>query len=310
MASPAWSITTPRQESSSPATFRRARGGHACRVRPGRLPAGRRAPARLHAPAGVSDAYAEQALAAVSRSPRPEASCQGPTRRPAGTGRPLHAPAGRLYLTHGHYQPRNWVIDDGQSAVIGFGRGQDRSWVSDLVRLRNQQFTGHPERERAFMAGLGRTVEDQDAELLAIESLRQSLGAVIWAHGIGDYGFAGHGRTMITRLPRQGAYGTEHMSRRSPAASISASRSGQLPVLDGPQLRARSTPDPRSRGKSREPPDPAANAGRVHAQLSRDRQATYGPGGRDRTRAPSRRVGLNAGRVVTLEPFADVLLPE
>ena len=57
------------------------------------------------------------------------------------------------------------------------------------------------------MAGLGRTVEDQDAELLAIESLRQSLGTFIWARDIGDYGFAGRGRIMITRLPRQGAYG-------------------------------------------------------------------------------------------------------
>ena len=114
---------------------------------------------------------------------------QGSISPPCGNG-PLHAPAGRLYLTHGHCQPRDWVIDDGLAAVIDFGRGQDRS-----------------ERERAFMAGLGRTVEDQDAGLLAIESLRQSLGTVIWARGIGDYGLAGHGGTMITRLPRQGVYG-------------------------------------------------------------------------------------------------------
>jgi hypothetical protein len=59
-----------------------------------------------------------------------------------------------LYFTHGDYQPRNWVIDNGRVGVIDFGRGQDRSWVSDLVRLQNQQFTGHPERNRAFMAGL------------------------------------------------------------------------------------------------------------------------------------------------------------
>ena len=40
------------------------------------------------------------------------------------------------------------------------------------------------------MAGLGRTVEDQDAELLAIESLRQSLGTFIWARDIGYYGLS------------------------------------------------------------------------------------------------------------------------
>jgi hypothetical protein len=54
------------------------------------------------------------------------------------------------------------------------------------------------------MAGLGRTVESEDAELLAIESMRQALGTVTWAHGIGDRDFEEHGRTMITRLLRQG----------------------------------------------------------------------------------------------------------
>jgi len=96
--------------------------------------------------------------------------------------------------------PRNWVIDDGRVAVIDFERGPDRSWVSDLVRLQNQQFAGHPERERAFMAGLDRTIGHEDAELLAIESLRQSLGTVVWAHSIGNQAFEEHGRTMITRF--------------------------------------------------------------------------------------------------------------
>ena len=86
------------------------------------------------------------------------------------TGRLTPRPV-RLHVTHGDYQPRNWGIDDGQVAVIDFERGQDRSWVSDLVRIQNQQFASHPERERAFMAGLGRTVQGEDVELLAIESL-------------------------------------------------------------------------------------------------------------------------------------------
>jgi Phosphotransferase enzyme family len=162
--------------------------------------------ARLQAPAGVSDTYAEQALAAVSRRIAEAAGLvPGPQlavlreRAARFTPGPVH-----LYFTHGDYQPRNWVIDNGRVGVIDFGRGQDRSWVSDLVRLQNQQFTGHPERERAFMAGLGRTVESEDAELLEIESMRQGLGTVIWAHGIGDRDFEEHGRTMITRLLQQG----------------------------------------------------------------------------------------------------------
>ena len=95
-----WSITTRRQESSSPANFRRARGGHTCRVRPGRLPAGRRAPARLHAPAGVSDTYVEQALAAVSRRiAEAEGLMPGPRSPPCGKGPPASRP-GRSPVPH------------------------------------------------------------------------------------------------------------------------------------------------------------------------------------------------------------------
>lgn len=158
--------------------------------------------ARLQAPASVSGTYAGQALAAVSRRIAeaaglvPEAQLAALRERAARfKPQPVH-----LYFTHGDYQPRNWIIDNGRVGVIDFGRGQDRSWVSDLVRLQNQQFTGHPERERAFMAGLGRTVESGDAELLAIESMRQGLGTIVWAHGIGDRDFEEQGRTMITRL--------------------------------------------------------------------------------------------------------------
>jgi Ser/Thr protein kinase RdoA (MazF antagonist) len=161
--------------------------------------------ARLQAPAEVSDTYAEQALAAVSRRIAEATGLVSGSQLDAlgeraarFTPRPV-----RLYFTHGDYQPRNWVIDNGRVGVIDFGRGQDRSWVSDLVRLQNQQFAEHPERERAFMAGLGRMVESEDTELLAIESMRQGLGTVIWAHGIGDRDFEEHGRTMITRLLQQ-----------------------------------------------------------------------------------------------------------
>jgi hypothetical protein len=103
------------------------------------------------------------------------------------------------------HQPRNWVIDNGRVGVVDFGRGQDRSWVSDLVRLQNQQFTEHPERERAFMAGLGRMVESNDAELLGIEAMRQGLGTVIWAHGIADRDFEELAGATVGRTPQASA---------------------------------------------------------------------------------------------------------
>jgi tRNA A-37 threonylcarbamoyl transferase component Bud32 len=109
--------------------------------------------------------------------------------------RPVH-----LHFTHGDYQPRNWLVNDGRVAVIDFGRGAQRSWVSDLVRLRSKDFHEHPDLETAFMAGMRRELDEPDAELLALETLREAIGTVVWSHGIGDDDFEEHGRIMIRRF--------------------------------------------------------------------------------------------------------------
>jgi hypothetical protein len=105
-----------------------------------------------------------------------------------------------MYFTHGDFQPRNWIIDDGLVGVIDFGRAAERSWVSDLVRLRNRQFVNHLELEEAFMAGVGRTLSAADYETLKLETVSESLGTVVWAHKIGDDEFEEHGRRMIARV--------------------------------------------------------------------------------------------------------------
>jgi aminoglycoside phosphotransferase (APT) family kinase protein len=106
----------------------------------------------------------------------------------------------RLHFTHGDYQPRNWLYHHGKVSVIDFGRATQRSWVSDLVRLRNQQFHGRPDRERAFMDGMGRGFTEADAVILELETLHESIGTVVWAHSIADPVFEAHGRTMIRRM--------------------------------------------------------------------------------------------------------------
>ena len=112
----------------------------------------------------------------------------------------LRARPVRLHFTHGDYQPRNWLVHDGTVAVIDFGRGAQRSWVSDLVRLRSKDFHEHPELEAAFMSGMGREVDEADAELLTLETLREAVGTVVWSRSIGDDDFEEHGRIMIRRL--------------------------------------------------------------------------------------------------------------
>ena len=106
----------------------------------------------------------------------------------------------RLHFTHGDYQPRNWLVHDGRVSVIDFGRGAQRSWVSDLVRLRGKDFAEHPHLEAAFLRGLGRELDDDDRDVLQLETLREAMGTVVWAHSIGDDDFEEHGRRMIRRL--------------------------------------------------------------------------------------------------------------
>jgi hypothetical protein len=109
----------------------------------------------------------------------------------------------RMYFTHGDYQPRNWLTHAGEVRLIDFGRGGQRPWVSDLVRLRNQQFVGHPELEDAFFAGLGlplSAIGEADAAALTLESVRQAVSTVVWASKTGDADFAGRGRVMISRF--------------------------------------------------------------------------------------------------------------
>lgn len=113
-----------------------------------------------------------------------------------------HRPV-RLTFTHGDFQPRNWLVHDRRVSVIDFGRAAQRSWVSDLVRLRNQQFVDRPDLSTAFDAGRARPLTADERELLTLETLRESVGTVVWAHGIGDADFEEHGRRMVERVLAQ-----------------------------------------------------------------------------------------------------------
>jgi tRNA A-37 threonylcarbamoyl transferase component Bud32 len=116
----------------------------------------------------------------------------------------------RLHFTHGDYQPRNWLTCQGEVRLIDFGRGGQRPWVSDLVRLRNQQFVGRPELADAFFAGLGLPLSalgEADAAALTLETIEQSVGTVVWATKIGAADFADHGRGMITRFLDEPVFG-------------------------------------------------------------------------------------------------------
>jgi Ser/Thr protein kinase RdoA (MazF antagonist) len=105
-----------------------------------------------------------------------------------------------VVFTHGDYQPRNWLIDEGTVRVIDFGRSEWRPAVSDVVRLQHQQFVGRPDLVEAFFAGYGHGPATFDPDVSALEHLLQSLGTVVWAHTMRDTEFEAHGHRMVGRV--------------------------------------------------------------------------------------------------------------
>ena len=158
---------------------------------------------RIHLPAGISRSYSS-ALAARTGSliQRAHGLLPGETHsRLQEALDSLEPGPAALVTTHGDYQPRNWLDDDGLIKVIDFGRAELRPWVHDLVRLSHQQLLAQPMLAAAFHEGLGRVVTTQEEHhLWTMENLNQSVGTVVWAHDVGDAVFERQGVEMVTRV--------------------------------------------------------------------------------------------------------------
>ena len=60
-----------------------------------------------------------------------------------------------LVPTHGAWQPRNWLVEDGLVSLIDFGRADLRPAGTDLIRLAAGEFRAAPDIEAAFIDGYG-----------------------------------------------------------------------------------------------------------------------------------------------------------
>lgn len=102
-----------------------------------------------------------------------------------------------LVPTHGDWQPRNWLLHNGQVNVIDFGRAAKRPVLSDWVRLEARDFRADTAREHAFVEGYGGDPREPAAWFRG--RLREAVNTTVWAYSIGDEKFETQGHEMIKR---------------------------------------------------------------------------------------------------------------
>jgi hypothetical protein len=97
--------------------------------------------------------------------------------------------------THGDWQPRNWLSDEGRIKVIDFGRFAWRPAVTDFCRLAAQQWRRDRRLESAFITGYGG--DPRTPEQWRMLALHEAIGTAVWAHQSGDERFENQGHRMI-----------------------------------------------------------------------------------------------------------------
>ena len=107
-------------------------------------------------------------------------------------------PSVTVVATHGDWQPRNWLIDDGTVRVIDFGRFAFRPAATDLTRLTAQQWRDRPDLETAFFDGYGE--DPRDGERWRLDRLKEAVGTACWAFHVGDTRFEAQGHRMLAEV--------------------------------------------------------------------------------------------------------------
>ena len=101
----------------------------------------------------------------------------------------------RVVPTHGDWQPRNWISNNGNLRAIDFGRFDFRPAATDLCRLAVQQWQKMPALEEEFLNGYGD--DPRSAHVWRIDLLREAIATSVWAHRVGDEAFEAQGHKML-----------------------------------------------------------------------------------------------------------------
>ncbi|MDV6270817.1 phosphotransferase [Rhodococcus globerulus] len=100
--------------------------------------------------------------------------------------------------THGDWQPRNWLVEEGIVKAIDFGRFDWRPAMTDFCRLAAKQWRDAPHLEDAFFAGYGTDPRLELADEWRTSNLHEAIATAVWAYQVGDERFEMQGHQMIT----------------------------------------------------------------------------------------------------------------
>jgi hypothetical protein len=114
----------------------------------------------------------------------------------AALSRHDHGPV-ELVPTHGDWQTRNWLVDDGTIRIIGLGHAEWRPRSTDFARLARREWEGRAHLEAAFLDGYGRDPREPPAWRATL--LREAIGTAVWGHLVGDGAFEEQGHRMIAQ---------------------------------------------------------------------------------------------------------------
>lgn len=106
-------------------------------------------------------------------------------------------PLAVLVPTHGDWQTRNWLVDDGRILVIDLERADWRPALTDFARMARREWEGRPDLERAFIQGYGGDPREPSAWQRTL--LREAIGTACWAHRVGAEDFEQEGHRMIEK---------------------------------------------------------------------------------------------------------------
>ena len=102
---------------------------------------------------------------------------------------------------HRDYHARNWVLDGNDFHVIDFEHSRPDLFLMDVHKMWSQQWrTDRPILEDAFWDGYGRSLTEDEQQLLERFSALAALCTIAWSREHGDREFENHGQQMIRWL--------------------------------------------------------------------------------------------------------------